>query len=162
MMTVDSAGARRLRRVCRQLQHPAADRRPAAPVPLQNGPGPINYVVNPDGTVPYTGANFGSRNATWRDPNLHNAYVMNWSSGFQYQPGKTWLVNVQYQGSAGVGLQRSWNINGIPLSIALGGDRALQDTVFQAQQNYMIYPQFGTVNCCPISITTRGTVAISL
>ena len=24
--------------------------------------------------------------------------------------------------------------------------RALQDTVFQAQQNYMIYPQFGTVN----------------
>jgi hypothetical protein len=45
-----------------------------------------------------------------------------------------------------VGLPRSWNINVIPLSIALGGDRALQDTVFQAQQNYMIYPQFGTVS----------------
>ena len=34
------------------------------------------------------------------------------------------MVNVLYQGSAGVGLQLSWNINGIPLSIALGGDRA--------------------------------------
>jgi len=55
-------------------------------------------------------------------------------------------VTVQYQASAGVGLQRNWNINGIPLSIALGGNRALQDTVFQSQQNYMIYPQFGTVN----------------
>ena len=113
---------------------------------LSNGPGAIKYAVNPDGTVPYTGANFGSRTATWRDPNLRNAYVMNWSAGFQYQPSNTWLVNMQYQASAGVGLQRNWNINGIPLSIALGGDRALQDTVFQAQQNYMIYPQFGTVN----------------
>ena len=113
---------------------------------LGNGPGPIRYVVNSDGTVPYTGANFGSRNATWRDPNLRNAYVMNWSGGFQYQPGNTWVVSAQYQGSAGVGLQRNWNINGIPLSIALGGDRSLQDTVFQAQQNYQIYPQFGTVN----------------
>lgn len=113
---------------------------------LQNGPGPIRYAVNPDGTVPYTGANFGSRNATWRDPKLHNPYVMNWSGGFQFQPANTWVLNVQYQGSAGVGLIRNWNINGIPLEIALGGNRALQDTVFQAQQNYQIYPQFGTVN----------------
>ncbi len=113
---------------------------------LQNGPGPIRYTVNPDGTVPYTGASFGSRNATWRDPNLRSAYVMNWSSGFQYQMGPTWLLNVIYQGTAGVGLQRSWNINQIPLSIALGGDRVLQDTVFQAQQNYLLYPQFGSVS----------------
>jgi len=113
---------------------------------LSAGPGPINYVVNQDGTVPYTGANFGSRTAFWRDPNLRNGYVMNWSGGFQYQPGKTWVLNMMYQASAGVGLQRSWNINGIPLSIALGGDRQLQDTVFLAQQNYMIYPQFGNVN----------------
>ncbi len=113
---------------------------------LANGPGPQRFVVNADGTVPYTGANFGARTAFWRDPNLRNAYVMNWSGGFQYQPGTTWLINAQYQAAAGVGLIRNWNINGIPLSIALGSDRALQDTVFTAQQNYMIYPQFGTVN----------------
>src|SRR5687767_13643068 len=64
---------------------------------LSDGPGRITYVVNPDGTVPYTGANFGSRTAFWRDPNLRNAYVMNWSGGFQYQPGSTWVVNMMYQ-----------------------------------------------------------------
>ena len=31
---------------------------------LKDGPGPIQYRINPDGTVPYTGASFGSRNAT--------------------------------------------------------------------------------------------------
>ncbi len=113
---------------------------------LKNGPGPITYTVNPDGTVPYTGASFGSRNATWRDPNLRNAYIMNWSAGFQYQMAPTWVLSVMYQATAGVGLQRSWNINQIPLSIALGGNTALQDLVFQQQQNYMIYPQFGSVN----------------
>lgn len=118
---------------------------PRAVFQLANGPGKITYTINSDGTVPYTGANYGSRTAFWRDPNLRNAYVMNWSAGFQYQPSNTWLVNMQYQASAGVGLQRTWNINGIPLSIALGNDRALQDQVFQAQQNYMIYPQFGAI-----------------
>ena len=113
---------------------------------LSTGPGSLNYVINPDGTVPYTGSNYSARNATWRDPKLRNAYVMNWSGGFQYQPGTTWLIDAKYQASAGVALQRVWNINGIPLSIALGGDRALQDTVFSQQQNYMIYPQFGAVN----------------
>jgi hypothetical protein len=115
---------------------------------LQDGPGPIKYTVNADGTVPYTGASYNSRNATWRDPNLHNAYVMTWSGGFQYQFKPTWLVSLMYQGTAGVGLQRSWNINQIPLSIALGSDRALQDSIVtsQRQQDYVYYPQFGSIN----------------
>ncbi|MFN7921340.1 MAG: TonB-dependent receptor [Bryobacteraceae bacterium] len=114
---------------------------------LQDGPGQLTYRINSDGTVPYTGSNFGARNATWRDPNLHNAYVMNWSGGFQYQPGEERGCSTCSIGARrGVGLQRNWNINGIPLSIALGNDRALQDQVFVAQQNYQIYPQFGSVN----------------
>ena len=145
-MTVDSAGQGGFDEYAGNFNilQPTGD--PRHLFQLQNGPGPITYVVNQDGTVPYTGASFGSRNATWRDPNLHNAYVMNWSAGFQYQPGTSWLINTQYQASAGVGLHRNWNINGVPLSIALGGDRVLQDKVFLAQQNYFIYPQFGTVN----------------
>ena len=71
---------------------------------------------------------------------------MNWSAGFQFQIAPTWLATATYQGTAGVGLVRNWNINQIPLSIALGNDRALQDKVFASQQNYLIYPQFGTVN----------------
>lgn len=113
---------------------------------LRQGPGSTNYVVNPDGTVPYTGANFASRTATWRDPNLRRPYVMNWSSGFQHDIGSNWILNLMYQGTAGVGLTRSWNINEIPLSIALGSDRALQDRVFTQQQNFRYFPQFGAIN----------------
>jgi outer membrane receptor protein involved in Fe transport len=79
-------------------------------------------------------------------PSLRNPYIMNWSAGFQFQVAPTWLATATYQGTAGVGLVRSWNINQIPLSIALGNDRALQDKVFAAQQNYLLYPQFGSVN----------------
>ncbi len=45
-------------------------------------------------------------------------------------------------------MQRSWNINQIPTSIALGSDRALQDSIVSlgTQQNYMMYPQFGAIN----------------
>ena len=113
---------------------------------LKDGPGAIQYRINPDGTNPYTGASFSGRNATWRDPNLRNPYIMNWSAGFQFQAAPTWLVTATYQGTAGVGLVRNWNINQIPLSIALGNDRALQDKVFASQQNYLLYPQFGTIN----------------
>jgi hypothetical protein len=113
---------------------------------LQDGPGPVRFDLRADGTVPYTGANYGQRTATWRDRNLRSPYMMNWSGGFQFQPGGTWLVTATYQASAGVGLQRNWNINQIPNSIALSGDRALQDRVFQAQQNYLLYPQFGAIN----------------
>jgi hypothetical protein len=113
---------------------------------LQDGPGPVTFRVNPDGTVPYTGANFGSRTATWRDPNLRRPYVMTWSSGFQYQLGSNWLLTSTYQGSAGVALTRNWNINQIPNSIAFSGNRTLLDTVFTQQQNYLLYPQFGAIS----------------
>jgi hypothetical protein len=58
----------------------------------------------------------------------------------------TWMMTVIYQGTAGVALTRSWNINEIPLSIALGGDRVLQDKVYTAQQDYKMYPQFGNIS----------------
>jgi hypothetical protein len=113
---------------------------------LSNGPGQIQYQVNPNGTVPYTGASYSSRTATWRDPNLRNPYVENWTANLQYQFARAWMMKVTYQGNAGVGLERSWNINGIPPSIALGGNTALQNTVYANEQNYMIYPQFGAIN----------------
>ncbi len=146
IMTVDSAGAAGFDEYAGtyNILQPTGD--PRYMFQLKNGPGPIQYKLNPDGTVPYTGASYGSRTATWRDPNLRSPYVMNWSAGFQYQMAPTWVLNLTYQGTAGVGLERSWNINQIPLSIALGGNRALQDTVYQAQQNYLLYPQFGSVN----------------
>jgi hypothetical protein len=113
---------------------------------LSEGPGPTSFRVLDNGTVPYTGAAFNERNATWRDPNLRRPYVMNWSSGFQRELGQTFVLDMIYQGTAGIGLTRSWNINEIPLDIALGNDRALQDRVFVAQQNFRYYPHFGQIN----------------
>ena len=113
---------------------------------LNQGPGPTNYTILPNGTVPYTGANFNSRNATWRDPNLRRPYVINWSSGFQHELTSNWVLNLMYQATSGVGLTRNWNINEIPLSIALSGNRSQQDQVFVAQQNFRYYPHFGNIN----------------
>lgn len=67
------------------ILQPVSD--PRHQLTLRQGPGPTNYVMNQDGTVPYTGANFASRTATWRDPDLCRPYVMNWSSGFQHNIG---------------------------------------------------------------------------
>lgn len=146
MMTVDSAGQGGFDEYAAtyNILQPTGD--PRHLFLLQNGPGPLNFTTNADGTVPYTGASFGSRTATWRDPNLRNAYVMNWSSGFQYQLKTNWLLSAIYQATAGVGLQRSWNINQIPNSIVFSNNRTLLDTVYQSTQNYLLYPQFGAIN----------------
>ena len=147
IMTVDSSGQGGFDEYAGNFNilQPTGD--PRHQFQLQNGPGPISYTLNPDGTVPYTGANFGSRTATWRDPNLRNPYVMNWSAGFQYQPGNTWMVRCHVSGHP-----RAWDCSAAgtstafrsrSLSAATGHCRI---TVFQAQQNYMFYPQFGTIN----------------
>ena len=147
VMTSDNSGAGGFEEYSGHFNILPAHRRPAATYSCsRTAPARFSTRINPDGTVPYTGASFSSRNATWRDPNLRNPYIMNWSAGFQFQIAPTWLATATYQGTAGVGLVRNWNINQIPLSIALGNDRALQDKVFASQQNYLIYPQFGTVN----------------
>ena len=54
-----------------------------------------------------------------------------------------WLMEATYQGSRGVRLLNSWNINQIPLNIST--DPNVLRTIFQAQQNYKPYPQFGTI-----------------
>jgi hypothetical protein len=146
MMTIDSSGPGGFDEYAGNFNilQPTGD--PRQVFQLSAGPGPINYPVNADGTVTYTGASFGSRTATLRDPNLRNPYIINWSAGFQGQLSNTWTISLMHQGTSGVGLTRNWNINTVPLSIALGGDRALQDRVFAAQQNFLYYPQFGTIN----------------
>jgi hypothetical protein len=82
---------------------------------------------------------------------------MNWSAGFQFQVAPAWLATATYRGTAGLGLVRSWNINQIPLSIGLGDDRALQDKVFAAQQNYLLTRSSAASTYYLTSITIRGT-----
>ena len=110
---------------------------------LSQGPGQIRYPVAADGTMPFVGTNYSSRTASWYDPNMHMPYIMNWSGGVQYEFRQNWLLDVTYQGSAGVGLLNAWDINAIPLNIS--SDITQLDKIYQATQNYKPYPQFGSI-----------------
>ena len=64
-------------------------------------------------------------------------YVMSWSAGIQWQMSGTWLLETNYQGSAGIGLLGGWDINAIPLNVST--DSATLDRIFAATQNFKPY-----------------------
>lgn len=127
------------------VQAPVGD--PRTVFRLSQGPPNVNFVTNPDGSVPYVGTNFGARNATWYDPNMRMPYIMNWSGGLQWQFSKQWLLDLTYQGSAGVKLLNTWNTNVLPISAFPGAaDPARSEQMRQQFQNLKPYPQFGNVD----------------
>ena len=71
---------------------------------------------------------------------------MTWSEGFQWEFRRDTLAEVVYQGSAGVGITGTTNINVLPQSIFTSTDTALLNAVFANTQNYVRFKQFGTVN----------------
>lgn len=107
---------------------------------------PAPRIVN--GVSPFVGTNFGARGVRYWDPNLRNPYVMNWNASIQYEFARDYLIETSYQGSGGVGLVETWNINTFPVDFA-ANDPALRNQVFAAAQNYRPYPHFG-------DITTRS------
>jgi len=121
----------------------AAPGNPSHAFRLSQGPPSFGYPVSPDGSVPFQGTNFGGRSAAWFDPNMRLPYVYNWSAGIQRELSGNWLVELLYQGSAGVGLLNSWDINAIPLNIST--DLATLNQIANAAQNYRPYTQFGTI-----------------
>jgi opacity protein-like surface antigen len=123
------------------LQAPVGDPRPI--FYLSQGPGPVQFNLRPDGSVPFVGTNFSGRSASWFDPNMKMPYIMNWSGGFQWNFTKSWLLEVLYQGSRGVRLLNNWDINQVPLNISSNPDTLR--TIFASVQNYKPYPQFGAI-----------------
>ncbi len=118
------------------------------PLPLyriSQFPGGINYPVLPNGSSPYQGTNYGSRNIFWMDGNLHPGYAMNWNTSIQYQLSNNNILKLTYQGSAGVDLIESWNTNLFGTSFG-ANNPALRAAAFAAPQNYLPYPQFGAIN----------------
>jgi hypothetical protein len=109
---------------------------------LSQGPPPINFNLQPDGSVPFIGTNYSGRTASYYDPNMRSPYVMNWNAGFQREFGN-FLLELSYQGSSGVGLLNRWDINAIPLNIS--NDPVQLERIRQAAQNFKPYPQFGSV-----------------
>ena len=124
-------------------QRAANDPRPL--FQLSQGPAPVSYNIQPNGVAPYVGTNYGSRNAAWMDKTLHPAYVLNWNATVEYQVSNNNLFKLTYQGSAGVHLLESWNINAFNTDFG-AGNPALQNAAFANPQNYLPYPQFGAIN----------------
>ena len=110
---------------------------------LRNGPPAVQFDVAADGSAPYQGKNFSGRNASYYDPNMRMPYIMNWNGSLQWQFSSTALVELSYQGSAGVGLLNRWDINAIPLNIST--DPAQLEIIRRSAQNYKPYPQFGNI-----------------
>jgi hypothetical protein len=120
---------------------------PGDPTPIyriSQGTRPAPSVVRPDGSAPFVGSNFGSRNAQWWDPGLRNPYVTNWHASAQYEMAKDYLVEVSYQGSGGVGLVENWETNTFPIDFA-AGNPTLQSQVFAASQNFRPYTHMGNI-----------------
>jgi hypothetical protein len=126
------------------VQQVTGDPRPA--FYLSQGPPARNFVINADGTSPFLGTNYSGRGATYIDPNLRMPYVMNWSASVQTQLGRTWLGELLYQGSSGVGLAGSVNLNQLAKSYYDSTDLTLLNSVYSAVQNYRPFIQLGTIS----------------
>lgn len=124
-------------------QRAANDPRPL--FQLSQGPAPVVYNILPNGTAAYVGTNYGSRNVAWLDTTLHPAYVLTWNAMIEYQVSANNLFKVFYQGSAGVHLLESWNINAFNTDFG-ANNPALQAAAFANTQAYLPYPQFGSIN----------------
>jgi hypothetical protein len=122
-------------------------RAPGDPRPLfqlSQGPAPVVYNLQPNNTATYVGTNYGSRSIYWMDGRLRPGYVMNWNGTVEYQFSANNVLKLMYQGSAGVHLVESWNINVFPTDFG-ANDPALRAAAFAAAQNYLPYPQFGAI-----------------
>ncbi|MEZ5403687.1 MAG: carboxypeptidase regulatory-like domain-containing protein [Bryobacteraceae bacterium] len=111
---------------------------------LRNGPPAVNFTINPDGSAPFIGTNYSGRTASFYDPNMRMPYILNWNGGFQWEFASNMLLDLNYQGSAGVGLLNRWDMNAIPLNIA--SDFSTLDRIRRASQNFRPYPHFGAIN----------------
>jgi hypothetical protein len=123
------------------LQAPAGDPRPV--FRLSQGPPSIRFNVNQDGSVLFIGTNHSQRGATWVDPNMRVPYVMNWPAGFQYQFTGTWLAELLYQGSSGIGLLNNWDINVVPFDVST--DFARLDLIRRQYQDFRPFNHFSSI-----------------
>lgn len=123
------------------------NRPPGDPRPMyawSRGPDPFTFVIRPDGTSAIQTTNYGSRGANWWDPKLRNPYALNWNASIQYEFHAVYLLELIYQGSSGVGLIDSWNMNTFPVDYA-ASDLALRAKVYATPQNYRPWPNFGDI-----------------
>jgi hypothetical protein len=113
---------------------------------LRQGPGAGASAFNiaPDGSAPFVGTNYSGRAASYYDPAMRMPYMMTWNGGVQWEFADRMLVDLSYQGSAGVGLLNRWDINQIPLNVS--NDPVVLEQIRRASQNFKPYPHFGAIS----------------
>jgi hypothetical protein len=131
------------------------------PTPLfqvHNGPPGITYPqLNANDTQPYQGCTVttvtgitgpvttcSGRSANYIDPKLHQPYVMTWSFNPQYQLRSNYLLQLDYEGSASVGLIETPNTNVLPETYDAGNTTALATLVGNSQP-FRPFPNYGTL-----------------
>ena len=118
---------------------------------LNQGPTPANIVfptIRADGSIPFSGTNYSTRTATWVNPNLTDAYTMNWNFGIQYKFSNNYLLEGTYNGDRGVKGWESWNVNQLPYSYAwnlLQTNPTQFNALVGNSQIYRPWPNFGTI-----------------
>ncbi|MFN3322586.1 MAG: TonB-dependent receptor domain-containing protein [Bryobacteraceae bacterium] len=110
---------------------------------LSQGPPSVNFPIAADGSVPFQGTNFTGRHASWFDPNMRMPYIATWSGGLQYEFSRNWLVDLSYEGSAGVRLLNFWDMNQVPLNVSTNLTELNQ--IFQRVQDHKPWPHFGQI-----------------
>lgn len=132
-----------------QYDRPSGD--PRSVFGFGSTPAP-QYVIRADGTSPFSGANLAGRNVDYWDPNLRNAYAMNWNLSVQREFANEYLVELSYQGSAGINLHERWDYNIVPLNYgnqiasSFGGNvTAANDAVRNNPQKWVPFNSFGRV-----------------
>ena len=104
--------------------------------------------VRSDGTIPFAGTNYASRNATWYDLTRKSPYTMNWNFGIQHTIRTNYLVEVTYTGNSSVNGFENRNINSISYDWA-NNLRLTNPTAFSAFQTnpqiYRPFPNFGDI-----------------
>jgi hypothetical protein len=105
-------------------------------------------VVRSDGTIPFAGANYAGRTASWYDPNRKSPYSMNWNFGLQHSFAAHYLLELSYTGNSSVNGFENRNINSIPYDWA-NNLRLTNPAAFSAfltnPQIYRPYPNFGDI-----------------
>jgi len=132
-----------------RIDTPSGEYRPR----FQLNAGPVMPLAWPtvraDGTIPFVGANYASRGASWVDPNRRTPYSMNWNLGIQYNFTTNYLAELTYTGNRSVNGFESRQINHLSYDWAwnlLQTSPAEFSRMEGNSQAYRPFPNFGTIN----------------
>jgi hypothetical protein len=118
---------------------------------LSHGPAPLSFAgLTAQGTQQYTGCTgtttvtCSGRNTEYTNPNIKDPYVLTYNIALQYQLFPNTLVELSYDGTAGIGNIETPNMNVLPFSYDVGNTAALTALAGNGQI-YRPYPNFGTI-----------------